>query len=500
MMKFFLLFLSAVAGASAGFIPSIRVDHESRGSRMCYNSAIVLGPEDSFSQPVYVVFENDSFAGSIIVQQDIYFQRSTDGGLTWLSEDRLVRRGAPFACYPDIAVDRSGCIYIVYTERTDNTAHICCIRSTDRGESWSEPVRVDDNGAGVMAGWARVAVDTGGNLFCAWNDRRLGRMTIWSAVSTDGGRSWSADVRVDDDTVPGDCFHTDVFVQPGTNHYLVTATTPFWVRPGYINSNASFFRSTDQGRTFEPGVVIDTFSDYCGQPHVVADAGHIICDWTGSGAGMENSRTEARVLFTPGDSWSMPVAVSELDTLYTSYYNGGKLAIDPNGNVHCVLMLAEVANYNYDIFYAFSDCHGLVWQEREPVNDVKDENQWDPDIAVDRNGIAYVVWQDWKNGRGEIWFSTNRQTGVAENRAEDRPLVSITPNPFRERVVIFVNGTPAQKPVLEIFDRTGRRIRILSITANQAVWDGRDEYGVRVEAGAYFLCYGGHKSRLVLVR
>ncbi|MEN9979043.1 MAG: sialidase family protein, partial [candidate division WOR-3 bacterium] len=130
-MKFFLLFLSAVTGASAGFIPSIRVDHESRGSRMCYNSAIVLGPEDGFSQPVYVVFENDSFAGSIIVQQDIYFQRSTDGGLTWLSEDRLVRRGAPFACYPDIAVDRSGCIYIVYTERTDNTAHICCIRSTD---------------------------------------------------------------------------------------------------------------------------------------------------------------------------------------------------------------------------------------------------------------------------------------------------------------------------------------------------------------------------------
>ncbi|MCX7732052.1 MAG: hypothetical protein N2248_02680 [candidate division WOR-3 bacterium] len=83
---------------------------------MCYNSAIVLGPDDGFSQPVYVVFENDSFAGSVIVQQDIYFQRSTDGGLTWLSEDRLLRRGVPFACYPDIAVDRNGIAYVVWQD------------------------------------------------------------------------------------------------------------------------------------------------------------------------------------------------------------------------------------------------------------------------------------------------------------------------------------------------------------------------------------------------
>jgi len=149
-----------------------------------------------------------------------------------------------------------------------------------------------------------------------------------------------------------------VAVQPGTNAYLVVASIPFWVRPGYINSNSAFARSTNGGLTFAPTVTLDTFSGFCGQPHVVADSAYIICDYSG-GSGGNQMMTEARTSANTGDSWSEPARVTDLDTLYSSYLNGGKLAIDRSGSVHAALMVCDLVNWEYEIYYACSNDHGL---------------------------------------------------------------------------------------------------------------------------------------------
>jgi hypothetical protein len=49
----------------------------------------------------------------------------------------------------------------------------------------------------------------------------------------------------------------------------------------------------------------------------------------------------ARTYFVFGDSWGEQVLVTKLDTIYSSYTNGAKLTIDPNGTVHTALMIAE---------------------------------------------------------------------------------------------------------------------------------------------------------------
>jgi len=184
-MKTIMTCLFAASIAVAGFMPSVRVDHENRSSHGCYHADITTAPTGT---AVYVAIENDSFAGIVAVRSDIYFQKSTDAGRTWLSEDLLVKRGALFACYPDITTDRDGNIYLVYTERPSGSeGHFYCVRSTDGGSTWSAPVKIDDNAAGVKAGWARVAVDTAGHLFTAWNQPEGSYLRIFSSVSTDGG-------------------------------------------------------------------------------------------------------------------------------------------------------------------------------------------------------------------------------------------------------------------------------------------------------------------------
>src|SRR5439155_539301 len=123
-----------------------------------------VGPDGE----VYVVW------GSLFTGR-IWFDRSLDGGLTWLRKDRLVTafnrgefRGFGAYLFPSIAVDRSdgphrGRIYVVWST-------FCCAPgdweinlawSDDRGDTWSTPVRVNDD-----------AILNGGDLDGQYADHR----------------------------------------------------------------------------------------------------------------------------------------------------------------------------------------------------------------------------------------------------------------------------------------------------------------------------------------
>lgn len=474
----------------AVFGPSIRVDHQNLPNHACIHSAITIGPNDSLSQPIYIVFQDDSLNGVTTVRSDIYFQKSTDGGMTFLPQDILVRRGETFACYPDITTDADGNIYIVYTERQTGPSlgHIYCTRSTDRGTTWSIPSKVDDNLSPVTMGWAKIAVDTAGNLFVSWNDGRLPYLRIWSSVSTDKGITWRTNVQVSDDTVSSDCYHPDVAVQTGINSYLVTYSSPYYVRPNYITHNSVFTKSTDGGRTFLPKILLDTFSSYCGQPHVVANHDFIICNY--SGAGGLQIHTQSRTSFDFGINWTPPVPVTNLDTLYSSYYNGAKLAIDHQEIIHSALMICDIVTWNYEIYYTFSNDYGLSWSEREIVNDAITANQFDPDIAVDNNGWAYVVWQDIRNNRDEIWFATNRPSALVEQDTNSLHLhFRCTPTIFRNNTSLQLTKPNLPITTIHIYNSLGVLVKKLALRPNtrSITWNGSNDSNFRCPPGIYII-------------
>ncbi len=498
MVKIMMLFLllSSTTVALASFGPPVRIDHEYVPNHSCYNPAIAIGPGAPSSQPLYVAFEDDSVQGISGVRADIMFQKSTDGGRTWLPTDLLVARGTPGAFDPDITTDADGNVYIVYQIWHPETTvvydhHLMCVRSSDGGATWSAPARIDGDSIRTISR-IRVAADTAGNLLCAWNDWRTGSSHIWSSVSTDRGATWSRNVQVDDDTTNNDCGHADVFVQPGTNHYLVAGDAYRWVG-SYLRPCAFLYRSTDMGRTFQPGVQLDTFNWAAGSPHVVADRDHIICDYTGDGRSQRGTTVaEARTFYTQGDSWGSPTRVTNLDSLH-ELYCGGPLALSGDGRLHTPLLVHDLAVQCavscYNIYYASSSDHGVSWSDIERITNDTTVGNWYPDIGADSTGHAYVVWYKPSVQSGKVWFATNAPLGIAEE-TPNAELRAPNSSPTVVRGVLLLDGLgtrselPERNSVMSraaLLDVGGRKVMNLQPGANDVS---------RISPGVYFIREG----------
>ena len=148
----------------------------------------------------------------------ISFDRSVDGGQTWLRKDILIEgnlrrpQSIVIAEGPPIsAVDRSygpyrGRLYVVYTDVRFGSPDILLRYSVDRGDTWSEPVRVNDDapGNGAEQGLASIAIDGNGHVQVQFLDRRADpgpevRVAVTLATSTNGGVSFGPNIRVSDE-------------------------------------------------------------------------------------------------------------------------------------------------------------------------------------------------------------------------------------------------------------------------------------------------------------
>jgi hypothetical protein len=166
-----------------------------------------VGPEGQ----LYIAWLNFSL-------EELRFDRSPDAGVTWgldrtitplLVTSEALNGGVDILSYPAMMVDvsdgpRRGTIYTAYVDRVapGGDTDIFLRTSSDEGDTWSEPVRVNDdptgNGADQFHPW--LVVDEAGAVAIVWLDRRDDPANLsWHAYlsrSFDGGRTFTPNVRV----------------------------------------------------------------------------------------------------------------------------------------------------------------------------------------------------------------------------------------------------------------------------------------------------------------
>lgn len=132
----------------------------------------------------------------------LMFARSENGGESW-TEPRVVYQATgpkELAASGRIAVDETGRLHVVFTYAVEdadpaspdihvrNPHYLYYLQSTDRGETWSEPLLVTPE---PDYGEINVATSGADVVHLVWNGRagRTGRYHQWSR---DGGKSWSS--------------------------------------------------------------------------------------------------------------------------------------------------------------------------------------------------------------------------------------------------------------------------------------------------------------------
>ncbi len=121
--------------------------------------------------------------------------RSEDGGKTWAPNHPISTGEACPCCRTALATAPGGVVYAAWRAVLNgNIREIVVARSSDRGTTWSEPVRVQTDQWQVDAcphAGPALAVDSRNRLHVTWWSGKEGAAGVFYARSDDGGKSFT---------------------------------------------------------------------------------------------------------------------------------------------------------------------------------------------------------------------------------------------------------------------------------------------------------------------
>jgi BNR/Asp-box repeat len=222
-----------------------------------------------FRGNVYIGWAHYTLAASEIV-----FARSRDGGVTWSRPMRISTvNGLPRDDNGNVngfsgAVSPDGTLSVVWA----GPRGITFTRSHDGGKSFERSRAIipmpssvyDINGFESRSGngFPQIAAGRNRTLFVSWSDYRNGEIDVFSSTSRDGGDTWSAAVKVNDDAVHNakDHFLNWMTVDPVSGFpYVVFADRRYDAEN--MRFTVSLARSTDDGCTYRNYAWTTTPSD-----------------------------------------------------------------------------------------------------------------------------------------------------------------------------------------------------------------------------------------------
>lgn len=155
-------------------------------------------------ESIAYVLEHKKHPPHEIYSSQLRVARSTDGGRSF-SKSALVTRPVCVCCGTKVAQGKDGPLYastrgVSWPEvkgSVDAVRDIVVATSNDRGETWSEAIKIHDDGfkvSGCPDVTPGLAVDSKGRLHAAWYTGTERHPGIFHAVSSDQGKTFSQPV------------------------------------------------------------------------------------------------------------------------------------------------------------------------------------------------------------------------------------------------------------------------------------------------------------------
>lgn len=310
---------------------------------------------------------------------------------------------------PSIAVDNNDNVYMVWQDERNGNWDIYFAKSTDGGKSFGTNIRVNDDTSTSNQGTPSITIDKNEDIYIVWADERNGNYDIYFSKSTNGGESFNTNVRVNDDTGSSSQSAPSLAVDGNGNVYIVWTDGRNKGIDDY-NLDIYFAKSTNGGGSYNTNIPVNDNIGLSSQkdPSITIDrSGNIFVVWTDKrNKGSDDDNSDIYFAKSNNGSSSFDTDIRVNDDTGIHYQSNPSIAIDNDGNIYVVWMdcrNGEPNKYNYDIYLAKSTDEGTSFNTNVRVDDSGSENlkQKYPSIAIDKNGYVYVAWCDTRNKNSE---------------------------------------------------------------------------------------------------
>ena len=395
--------LSTVFFSTAGYVPAVRT----LAAPGAFTTPVVVNDNrvNDQSVPVIVTLPNykllvawqDARSGN----EDIYVSTTADNGTTFTANRRADDSvGLSKQIEPAAAVSGNGTIYLTWQDNRRSTYDydVYFSKSYDGGLTFTRNVRVDDSN-GVLSWQERpsIVVTSGGTIYIAWSDDRTGTIRIRGAYSTDGGATFSPSEEVVPGTLSG---QTGIALVSNANRiFAVFLDNVTGVAHPYVCA------STNGGKSFTIPVRLDNTGSPGAVQRNIAIApmpgGGIVAAW-------EDNRNGNWDIYSCIVSSHSVITTSDLrvdDDSTGASQLGVSVASDQLGNVYAAW--ADERDLLYSIRFTYliageSQYNSSIEVSRPGPNDM----QRRPSVVSTEPGKVFVVWQDDKTGTYDVYFSS----------------------------------------------------------------------------------------------
>lgn len=349
---------------------------------------------------LYAVWEDrKALADGVTVVDRIYSSFSLDGGQSWseslpvFDDSRNVEQEAP-----KLLIGSDGVLYVVWAEKDPSQripqTHIHFAKSLDGGQSWSDPVRIEDTSIDRALN-PTLALDGDGTLYAAWGDgRRDFKADIYFAKSTNGGEDWQESRKIN--SVSNSAFDSDAI--DFTPSFLVAGDGTLylaWSDNRNGDFDIYFARSEDQGENWSANMRMNQgLFNHQVTPQLIEQDGTLYAVWSDEREG--NNKIYLATSTDRGETWSE-------DVLYEpplgATQHDPQLVSNDDGQIYVGWRQMQ-ANQNDFLLAHFSN-ERQKWDLIGQINDVgqalprDDEfNFSPPSLAIDQSGehTLYFAW------------------------------------------------------------------------------------------------------------
>jgi hypothetical protein len=347
------------------------------------NSSLPAVATDS-NNNIHVIWQDSS-----PLNYELYYKKSTDGGINWTGGKRLTWNPS-YSAEPALAIDSSDAIHTVWEDNSPGYSQIFYKRSTDGGGTWITKRLSWTSGDSHHPD---LAIDSNDHIYIVYRDNGPGNYEIYYRISTDGGASWIGTKRLTWN--PRLSYSPAIAIDSSNNIHLVWHEN---VDEYSTNYEVFYMKSTDGGATWTPARRLTWNSGLSEASAIATDTSdNIYIAWQdGPPANREiyykkstdggGTWATKKLTWNSGNSYSPDITIDASDRIHIAWY--------------------DYTPGNAEIFYKGSTDGGSTWNSNRLTWNAG--QSMEPCLAIDAGFKLHVVWDDDSSGASrEIYYKNN---------------------------------------------------------------------------------------------